>query len=37
MKAGNKNKAKKIFGKALELTSSNAEIELIQRKIKLCS
>ncbi|HWY12983.1 MAG TPA: sigma-70 family RNA polymerase sigma factor [Bacteroidia bacterium] len=37
MKAGNKESAKKIFGKALELTSSNAEIELIRRKIKMCT
>jgi RNA polymerase sigma factor (sigma-70 family) len=37
MKAGDHETAKKLFGKALELTSSNAEIELIRRKIKLCS
>lgn len=37
MKIGNKEIARKLFGKALELTSSNAEIELIRRKIKLCS
>ena len=36
MKIGNKEIARKLFGKALELTSSNAEIELIRRKIKLC-
>jgi RNA polymerase sigma factor (sigma-70 family) len=35
-KAGKPETAKKIFGKALELTSSNAEIELIRRKIKSC-
>ncbi|HXD94539.1 MAG TPA: sigma-70 family RNA polymerase sigma factor [Bacteroidia bacterium] len=37
MRVGDKETAKKIFGKALELTSSNAEIELIRRKIKMCS
>jgi RNA polymerase sigma factor (sigma-70 family) len=37
MKAGNKATARKIFGKALEFTSSNAENELITRKIKMCS
>jgi RNA polymerase sigma factor (sigma-70 family) len=37
MKAGDKETAKKIFGKALALTSSNAEIELIRRKIKACA
>jgi RNA polymerase sigma factor (sigma-70 family) len=35
-KSGNRVKAKEIFGKALVLTSSNAEIELIRRKMKLC-
>jgi RNA polymerase sigma factor (sigma-70 family) len=37
MRVGDKETAKKIFGKALELTSSNAEIELIRRKMKMCS
>ena len=35
-KCGNGEEAKKQFGKALSLTSSNAETELIQRKISLC-
>ncbi len=35
-KAGNKETARDIFTKALTLTSSNAEIELIKRKITLC-
>ncbi len=33
---GNKTEAKKLLGKALSLTSSNAEIELIRKKINLC-
>ncbi len=33
LKAGKKSEAKKYFGKALSLTSSNAETELIRRKI----
>ncbi|HKC66793.1 MAG TPA: sigma-70 family RNA polymerase sigma factor [Bacteroidia bacterium] len=37
MRAGDKEIAIKIFCKALELTSSNAEIELIRRKIQTCS
>lgn len=37
LKAGNKEKAKEYFGKALVLTSSNAEIELIRRKITTCN
>jgi RNA polymerase sigma-70 factor (ECF subfamily) len=36
LKAGNKKEAKKYFGNALSLTSSNAETELIRRKIALC-
>jgi len=36
MKSGDKVTAKKLFGKALGLTSSNAEIELIRRKIAQC-
>ncbi len=36
LKAGNKNEAISYFQKALELTSSNAEIELIRRKINMC-
>ncbi len=36
LKGGNKNDAIKYFQNALELTSSNAEIELIRRKINLC-
>jgi RNA polymerase sigma-70 factor (ECF subfamily) len=36
LKSGNKTEAVKHFQKALELTSSNAEIELIRRKINLC-
>jgi RNA polymerase sigma factor (sigma-70 family) len=35
-RAGHTANAKIYFGKALELTSSNAEIELIRRKIRLC-
>jgi predicted RNA polymerase sigma factor len=37
LKAGNKEKAKEYFGKALVFTSSNAEIELIRRKIATCN
>jgi RNA polymerase sigma factor (sigma-70 family) len=37
LKTGNKLKAKEILGKALSLTSSNAEIELIRRKISMCA
>lgn len=37
LKTGNKKEAKIYFGKALSLTSSNAETELICRKINLCS
>lgn len=36
LKAGNKQQAKKYFQNALERTSSNAETELIRRKINLC-
>ncbi len=36
LKTGDKEKAKIYFGKALSLTSSNAETELIRRKINLC-
>jgi RNA polymerase sigma factor (sigma-70 family) len=36
LKSGNKTEAKKYFEKALQLTSSNPETELIQRKINLC-
>jgi predicted RNA polymerase sigma factor len=36
LKNGNKSEAIKYFQNALELTSSNAEIELIRRKINLC-
>jgi RNA polymerase sigma factor (sigma-70 family) len=36
LKDGDKNEAVKYFQNALELTSSNAEIELIRRKINLC-
>jgi RNA polymerase sigma factor (sigma-70 family) len=36
LKAGDKNNGIKLFQNALELTSSNAEIELIRRKINLC-
>ena len=36
LKSGNKKEAIKYFQKALELTSSNAETELIRRKIGLC-
>jgi len=36
LKAGNKIEAMGYFQHALELTSSNAEIELIRRKINLC-
>jgi RNA polymerase sigma factor (sigma-70 family) len=36
LKAGKKLQAKKYFGHALSLTSSNAETELIRRKIALC-
>jgi RNA polymerase sigma factor (sigma-70 family) len=35
-KAGHKEKAKEVFTKTLSLTSSNAETELIKRKIALC-
>ncbi|MFI5150218.1 MAG: RNA polymerase sigma factor [Bacteroidia bacterium] len=37
LKAGHTEKARKYFGKALELTASQAEIELIRRKLKSCS
>jgi RNA polymerase sigma factor (sigma-70 family) len=36
LRAGDKDLATKYFQHALELTSSNAEIELIRRKINLC-
>lgn len=36
LKSGNKEDARKYFGKALMHTSSNAEIELIRRKLDLC-
>lgn len=36
LKSGNKNEAVSYFQHALELTSSNAEIELIRRKINMC-
>jgi RNA polymerase sigma factor (sigma-70 family) len=36
-KVGNKAEAKRFFNRALALTSSRAEQELIDRKIKLCS
>jgi RNA polymerase sigma factor (sigma-70 family) len=36
LKSGNSSEAKKYFGKALSLTSSNPETELILRKIKMC-
>ncbi len=36
LKAGHKKEAIYYFQKALELTSSHAEIELITRKINLC-
>jgi RNA polymerase sigma factor (sigma-70 family) len=36
LKAGKKDEAKKYFTRALPLTSSKAEAELIQRKIALC-
>jgi predicted negative regulator of RcsB-dependent stress response len=36
LKAGNKLEAKKYFSKALSLTHSNAETELISRKINAC-
>jgi RNA polymerase sigma factor (sigma-70 family) len=36
LRSGNKTTAKKHFAKALELTASNAEIELIRRKLKEC-
>jgi RNA polymerase sigma-70 factor (ECF subfamily) len=36
LKSGNKVKAKEHLGKALTLTSSNAEIELIRRKLGEC-
>jgi RNA polymerase sigma-70 factor (ECF subfamily) len=37
LKSGDKEEAKKYFGKALSLTSSSAETELIRRKINLSS
>jgi RNA polymerase sigma factor (sigma-70 family) len=37
LKSGNLEKAKPLFGKALALTSSNAEIELIRRKLSSCA
>ena len=37
LKVGHKEKAKEYFGKALVLTSSNAEVELIRRKISKCN
>ena len=37
MKAGNKTEASKYFCNALPLTSSVAEMELIRRKINMCS
>ncbi len=36
LKSGNKEEARKKFGKALSLTSSNAERELIHHKINMC-
>lgn len=36
LKAGHKKQAANYFQKALELTSSHAEIELITRKLRLC-
>jgi len=36
-KTGNKTRARELLGKALSLTSSNAEIELIRRKIAACN
>lgn len=36
LRAGDGSKAKQIFNKALSLTSSHAETELIMRKIKSC-
>jgi RNA polymerase sigma factor (sigma-70 family) len=36
LKSGNKNKSRDYLGKALTLTSSNAEIELIRRKLGEC-
>ena len=36
LRAGNKNEAKRYFERALPLTSSKVEAELIQRKINLC-
>jgi RNA polymerase sigma factor (sigma-70 family) len=36
LRAGNKSEAKKYFTKALSLTTSGAETELISRKINLC-
>jgi RNA polymerase sigma factor (sigma-70 family) len=36
LRSGIKTEAKKYFAKALELTTSNAEIELIRRKLKEC-
>ncbi len=36
LKAGNQTKAKKYFSKALSLTTSNAETELITRKMSMC-
>jgi predicted RNA polymerase sigma factor len=36
LRSGNKVKAKEHLGKALSLTSSNAEIELIRRKLAEC-
>lgn len=37
LKIGKKEEARTLFGKALALTSSNAETELIRRKIKICT
>jgi RNA polymerase sigma-70 factor (ECF subfamily) len=37
LRAGDSAKAKQIFNKALSLTSSHAETELIMRKIKSCN
>ena len=37
MKSGEKEKAKAYFQKALAFTSSNAEIELIRRKLAECN
>jgi predicted negative regulator of RcsB-dependent stress response len=36
LRKGNKPEAKKYFEKALSLVTSNAEVELITRKINTC-